>query len=94
MIKSTLKDNAFLWLTIKNPILPDIISSKESGKGPIICVLCKQGMESTMHLLIPCPYGAMCWVESIGHPILFSDHIHCLWSSWRQQRVNPRDRGV
>jgi hypothetical protein len=55
------KDKLFMWVALNNRISTWEIMNMRQIEGPRRCVLCKNAIESTFHILITCPFNMKVW---------------------------------
>ena len=64
--KSHVKTKLFMWLTLTNKVLTWEMLQKRNTEGFIICLLYKQGDETTTYLFIGCIISQHIWSD-MGH---------------------------
>jgi hypothetical protein len=65
-VKTLPKVDLFVWIVTQNGVLSGENLQKKGWAGPTICPLCCQAEETTIHLLLSCPFASEVWNLTLG----------------------------
>jgi hypothetical protein len=86
------KAKIFMWTTLNNRIPTWEALNKHQIEGPGRCALYKNANETTIHLLITCPFTTKVWTEtsvSLRHNCLWTgESMESAWKTWTNTRGN------
>jgi hypothetical protein len=87
------KAKIFMWAALNNRIPTWEALNKRQIEGPGRCALCKNANETTLHILITCPFTIKVWTETS-----VSLKQNCLWagesmeSAWKTWTDTPGNK--